>query len=78
MAEPDPLRLYRTFRQVVEDWMVMYQFRFVIPGWEHWPDGVESRQDAHAYYSEQATNQLISLWERRYTETEHPLEADLE
>jgi hypothetical protein len=62
----DPLFLYQTFQQAVAEWMAEHSGRFVIPGCEYWPDGVNSRKQAKEHYSEQAAAEIIAAWEDRY------------
>lgn len=62
----DPLRLYQTFQEAIAQWMDENSNRFVIPGMEYWPEGVDTHEEALEHYSEKAALDIVPEWEDRY------------
>jgi hypothetical protein len=46
-------------RDAVHEWVEENAFRFVRPSREHWPKGVDSREEATEYYGDKATADII-------------------
>lgn len=63
---PDYQLLYQTFREAIADWMMENKTRFVLPPREHWPEDVESINDAQTHYSTDAVEEIIPTWEEKY------------
>lgn len=61
----DPLTMYRAFREAMVQWTAENRGRFVVPGIEYWPEGVDSRKEAHRHYGEQYADEVIECFENQ-------------